>query len=190
MQTQKTNVAPRVGFAWQLNPKLVVRGGFGLFFNSFENQGYSPNIGENYPFVYNLSYFNGKVSPGDPGISSQVSPVSYNSPFSNCPTAGGDPSTGHGTANFESGFSCIPLTAEAVNAVGVGLQGMQFDFQTPRTYSSNLTLQYSITPSLAVQGAYVFTQGSDLQTNVGYHLVNELLPSGISTTSCGAFADY
>ena len=38
-------------------PKLVVRGGFGLFFNSFENQGYGPNIGENYPFVFNLSYF-------------------------------------------------------------------------------------------------------------------------------------
>ncbi len=190
VQTQHDNVAPRIGFAYQVNPKLVVRGGFGLFFNSFENQGYSPNIGENYPFVYNLSYFNGKVSPGDPGISSQVSPVSYNSPFSNCPTAGGDPATGHGTANFESGFSCIPLTADAVNALGVGLEGMQFDFATPRTYSSNLTLQYSLTHSLAVQAAYVFTQGADLQTNVGYHLVNQFLPAGISTTSCGAFANY
>ena len=32
-------------------PKLVVRGGLGFFYNSFENQGYGPNIGENYPFV-------------------------------------------------------------------------------------------------------------------------------------------
>jgi len=34
----------------------VVRGGAGYFYNAFENQGYGPNIGENYPFVYNLEY--------------------------------------------------------------------------------------------------------------------------------------
>ena len=190
VQTQHDNVAPRVGFAYQVNPKLVVRGGFGLFFNSFENQGYSPNIGENYPFVYNLSFFNGKVRPGDPSTSSQVSPISYNSPFSDCTSAGGSPLTHQGTANFQSGFSCIPLTADKVNALGVGLEGMQFDFDTPRTYSSNLTVQYSITRTLAAQAAYVFTQGGDLQTNVGYNLTNRLLPSGMSTTSCGPFANY
>jgi len=37
VQTQMGNVAPRVGFAYQVDQKLVVRGGFGLFFNSFEN---------------------------------------------------------------------------------------------------------------------------------------------------------
>ncbi len=41
VQTQKDNFAPRIGFAYQVNPKLVTRGGIGLFFNSFENQGYS-----------------------------------------------------------------------------------------------------------------------------------------------------
>ena len=56
VQTQKTNFAPRVGFAYQITPKLVARGGFGIFYNSFENQGYGPNIGENYPFVFNFSY--------------------------------------------------------------------------------------------------------------------------------------
>ena len=56
MQTQKNNLAPRIGFAYQVTPKLVARGGLGLFFNSFENQGYGPNIGENYPFVFNFNY--------------------------------------------------------------------------------------------------------------------------------------
>jgi hypothetical protein len=186
VDTQKDNLAPRIGFAYEVTRKWVVRGGFGLFFNSFENQGYSPNIGENYPFVYNLSYFNGKVRPGDPGISAQVSPISFSSPFGHCGTAGGDPSTGHGTANFESGFSCIPLAASAVDARGVGLEGMQFDYQTPRTYSANLTLQYSITPSLAAQAAYVYTHAADLQSNVGNQNVTQILPAGISTTSCGA----
>src|SRR5208282_1936435 len=53
--SQKTNFSPRVGFAYQVTPKLVVRGGFGIFYNGFENRGFSPNIGENYPFQFNFS---------------------------------------------------------------------------------------------------------------------------------------
>src|SRR5260370_12642973 len=45
--SQKGNVGPRFGFAYQANPKLVVRGGFGIFYNGFENRGFSPNLGEN-----------------------------------------------------------------------------------------------------------------------------------------------
>ena len=64
LQTQRANFAPRVGFAYEVTPKLVTRGGFGVFYNSFENQGYGPNIGENYPFVFNFNYrFSG---PGIP----------------------------------------------------------------------------------------------------------------------------
>ncbi len=75
VQTQKNNFAPRIGFAYQVNPKLVVRGGFGYFFNSFENQGYGPNIGENYPFVFNFSYAS-QTSSSVPG-QQVVSPISY-----------------------------------------------------------------------------------------------------------------
>src|SRR5260370_27602190 len=56
--SQKGNFAPRFGFAYQANPKLVVRGGLGLFYNGFENRGFSPNLGENYPFQFNFSFFN------------------------------------------------------------------------------------------------------------------------------------
>ncbi len=55
---QKNNFAPRFGFAYQATPKLVVRGGFGIFYNGFENRGFSPNLGENYPFQFNFSFFN------------------------------------------------------------------------------------------------------------------------------------
>ena len=133
MQTQKTNFAPRVGFAYQINPKLVVRGGFGFFFNSFENQGYGPNIGENYPFVYNFNYASPVPSGSPPGFN--VSPISFSTPFAGCPTAGPG-----GTATFESGFSCIQFSPAAVNAQGLGLQGLQFDYKTPRTLAVNTTV--------------------------------------------------
>ncbi len=79
VQTQKNNFAPRAGFAYQATPKLVVRGGIGLFYNSFENQGYGPNIGENYPFVYNFNF---------QGDGSDTSPFSAGSnPYGTCGTA-------------------------------------------------------------------------------------------------------
>ncbi len=195
LQTQKTNYAPRIGLAYEITPKLVARGGFGLFFNSFENQGYGPNIGENYPFVFNLSYFPTR-DPGQPAQESQVAPINYNSPYAGCSTAGPG-----GTASLESGFSCIPLTPTAVNAQGLGLQGLQFDYQTPRTYSANLTLQYSLTRTLSAQASYVFTDGMDLQGGVGYQNVTQLLPAGIGTgkgcpyasfpeNSCVPFVDF
>jgi hypothetical protein len=175
LQTQKHNFAPRVGFAYEISPKLVARGGFGLFFNSFENQGYGPNIGENYPFVFNLSYFP-TANPTDPTQSSQVAPIKYNSPYASCPTSGNG-----GTASFQSGFSCIPLVPEALNALGLGLQGLQFDYGTPRTYAANVTLQYSLTHTMSATASYVFTKGSNLQGGVGYQNVTQILPAGIST---------
>ena len=189
LQTQKGNFAPRVGFAYQATTKLVVRGGIGLFYNSFENQGYGPNIGENYPFVYNLNP-TPHSSPGDPSASSQVAPISYNTGYAGCTQASGDPLHGHGVANFESGFNCIPLSQKFLNAQGLGLQGLQFNYQTPRTASANLTLQYAVTRSLSAQASYVFTQGGDLQGGVGYQNVTQILPAGIDTKNCGKYAIF
>jgi Carboxypeptidase regulatory-like domain/TonB-dependent Receptor Plug Domain len=181
VQTQKANFAPRVGIAYQINNKLVARGGFGMFYNSFENQGYGPNIGENYPFVYNFDYVVQAT-----GNLSEVAPVSQNTPFSGCATAGPEggaiPAGGIGTASFESGFSCIPFTPTAVNASGLGLQGLEFAYQTPLTLGGNATLQYSLTRTLSIQAAYVVTHGLHLQTGVGTNNVSKILPSGASTS--------
>jgi Carboxypeptidase regulatory-like domain/TonB dependent receptor len=176
VQTQKNNFAPRIGLAYQINPKLVVRGGFGFFYNSFENQGYGPNIGENYPFVFNFTYASQTASsvPGQ----QVVSPISYNTPWAGCPTAGPG-----GTATIGAGLSCVQFTPTAVNAQGLGLQGLQFNYLTPRTLSVNTTMQYSITRALSAQVAYVFTQGKNLQQGVGNNNVTAILPSGTNTTS-------
>jgi hypothetical protein len=176
VKMQKTNFAPRVGFAYQVNPKLVVRGGFGFFFNAFENQGYGPNIGENYPFVFNFSYT--PQTAGTNAGQQTVSPISYNTPWAGCPTAGPG-----GTATIGAGLSCVAFTPTAVNAQGLGLQGLQFNYQTPRTLSSNVTIQYSLTPSLSLQAAYVFTQGKYLQAGLGQNNVTAILPQGTSTTN-------
>jgi hypothetical protein len=161
--SQKNNFAPRVGFAYQVNPKLVVRGGFGIFYNGFENRGFSPNLGENYPFQFNFNY----SSPND------VSPISAGTPFAGCPTAGGQPV---GVATFESGFSCTPLSPLLVNASGLALRGIQFNYDTPYSMGGNLTVQYQLTPSMSLQAGYV--------TSLARHL--ESFPGSNSPTSIAA----
>jgi len=177
VKTQKTNFAPRVGFAYQVTPRLVARGGFGFFFNSFENQGYGPNIGENYPFVFNFGY--SPIAPaGTPDGYSNVAPISYNTPWAGCPTAG--PGS---TATISAGLSCVQFTPLAVNAQGLGLEGLQFNAQTPRTTSVNATVQYSLTHSLSLTESYVFTQAKYLQAGIGANNVTALLPAGASTNN-------
>ena len=48
---QKTNFAPRVGVALQLDPKTVIRAGAGVFYGATFGLGSNPNIGGNYPFM-------------------------------------------------------------------------------------------------------------------------------------------
>jgi hypothetical protein len=177
VQTQQSNFAPRFGFAYQATPKLVARGGVGLYFNAYENQGYGPNIGENYPFVYNFD-FKGNGTDSAPFSSG---PNSYGT----CPTAGVG-----GSAPIGTGLSCAAFTPLAVNAAGLSLQGLQFNYQTPRTVSSNLSVQYAITNTLNAQAAYVFTDGGNLQNGIGNNEVSQLLPVNTSTTPFVPFPDF
>jgi hypothetical protein len=177
LQVQKANFSPRVGFAYQFDPKLVIRGGFGYFYNSFENQGYGPNIGENYPFVFNLGYGPKAPTGSGPNATNGVYPIGFNSPWAGCQSA-----SAGGTYTLESGLACIAFTPSIVNAEGLGLQGLQFNYQTPRTLSTNFTLQYSVSRALSATASYVFTQGANLQEGIGTNDVSQIYPATHSTS--------
>ncbi len=48
----KTDIGPRLGFAYNLAQKTVIRGFFGIFYGGEENQGGNPNRGESAPFNF------------------------------------------------------------------------------------------------------------------------------------------
>ncbi len=163
LKTQKSNFAPRFGFAYTVTPKFVIRSGVGLFFNAFENAGYGPNIGRNYPFSYSYNFTNN---------GSDSAPFSTGAnPYGSCPTAGPG-----GSATIASGLTCASFTPLAVRAAGIGLSGLQFDFKTPNTISSNLSLQYAITNNMSFTAAYVYTHASHIQASVGANRVSQLIP--------------
>ena len=53
----RNNWAPRIGFAYQLTKKTVVRSGYGVFYSSYEAGPLSiPNMGNNPPFYYQSNW--------------------------------------------------------------------------------------------------------------------------------------
>ncbi len=170
--SQKANFAPRVGFAYQVNPKLVVRGGFGIFYNGFENRGFSPNLGENYPFQFNFSFFN----------PDQNHPINN---FAGCGTA-----TPAGGPLISTGFSCTPLDPLLVNASGLELRGIQFNYLTPYAMGGNLTVQYQLTPSMSVQAAYVTSLARHLESFPGSNHPSQILDTSLSADNFKPFQGF
>ncbi len=171
--SETNNFAPRIGLAYQLNPKLVIRSGFGIFYNGFENRGFSPNIGENYPFQFNFNF-----QPPDPGH-----PFVY----TGCTAPGAGPI---GNATLETGFACTPLDPLLVNASGLNLRGIQFNYQTPYTMSANLTVQYQVTPSMSVQAGYVTSLARHLEAFPGSNNPTSIAPSGTPESTLVPFPDF
>lgn len=164
-QVQKNNFAPRFGFAYQLTPKLVVRGGYGIYFGAFENRGGYPSLGYNYPFQYSFSF----PSPN------AESPVVFPNGT---------------TATLENGLSSIPLSPSAVDAQGLSFRGIQFHYKTPYVQSYNLTLQYQLTSADSVEAGYVASLSRHLESFVGANDQSVLLPLGYNPQEYVPFPDF
>jgi hypothetical protein len=177
--SQKTNFAPRFGFAYQVNPKLVVRGGYGLFYGGFENRGFSPNIGENYPFQFSFNFTNSANGAAN-GAANSYGPITYlNANGSVC-----------GTATVTNGFNCIPLEPTSVLASGLQLRGIQYNYITPYTQNINFFVQYQWTPNTVVSVGYAGNFARHLEVFPGSNEVAQLLPPGTATTPYVPWPDF
>ena len=166
VNVQDYNFGPRVGFAYQVTPKLVVRSGVGMFYNSFENQGYGPNIGENYPFQFTIN----------PPLPNGSLPMPLNNATgSSCSPA----------ATLENTFSCISLDPSLVNVSGIGPQGLDYNWKTPYTMSWNFSLEYSVTPNTTLTVAYVGNGARHLATG-GASNSETAFDLNPQATDCGA----
>ncbi len=125
----------------------IVRGGYRISYGGFENRVYGPNLGENYPFVFNFTLF----APDD------AHPITYTTPSGST----------YGIATFETGFSRIPLTPLAVNASGLSFNGIQYNYITPYTPDLNFMVQYQLTPNTSFEVGYVGAMGRHLETFSG-----------------------
>ncbi len=57
VEPDRNDISPRFGLAWTARPGLVVRGGYGIFYNHTNRQGREGLLGMNNPFVKDLERF-------------------------------------------------------------------------------------------------------------------------------------
>jgi hypothetical protein len=129
----KLDFGPRVGLAYKLGDKTVIRIGYGMFYGGEENQGGSPNRGEGVPFneTVNLSRYQGNSTYV--GISQ---PQCLNCNF----MPGG----------FAGGYPLSPFTLNA----GVSMRGVQPDYETPLVHKWNFVIQRELPGNMALEVGY------------------------------------
>jgi len=164
-QVQNNNFAPRIGFAYQVTPKFVVRGGYGIYYGAFENRGGYPSLGYSYPFQYSFTF----------NTPNAQSPVTF---------------PNGSIATLENGLSSVPLNPESVNASGLTLRGIRLHYQTPYVQSYNLTLQYQLSSVDSVEAGYVASLSRHLESFVGTNNQSVLLPLGSNPQDYVPFPDF
>jgi outer membrane receptor protein involved in Fe transport len=160
----KNNFAPRLDAAYQIADKWVLRSGYGLFYGAFENRGGNPSLGYNYPFQFTLI---------------------YQAPNDTTPTRLPD-----GALAGLDARQHIVLDPINVNANGLTLRGVEFDYKTPRYHNYNVTLQTEILPNHSIEVGYVGTRGRNLETFTGMNNVQTLLPPGTNPQPFVAWPDF
>ncbi len=152
-RVQKSNFGPRFGFAYQFTSKLVLRGGYGIYYGGFENRGGNPSLGYNYPFQFDFTI----------RAPNEVSAFLY---------PDGTPAT------LERGLLGVPLDPSQVNPNSLNLRGIEFNYKTPYTQGYNLIAQYELGSHNSIEVGYVASLGRHIETFVGTNHIHTILPPG------------
>ena len=191
----KTDFGPRIGLAYRIMDKTVIRAGFGMFYGGEENQGGSPNRGEGVPFneTVNLTRTNGVSS--FVGIS-----------MPQCTSCQYMPN------GLVSGYPLNVFTLPAP----VSFRGVQPDFRNPLVQKWNFVIQRELPGNMALEVGYdanhssrqVILWNSDASANIGTTnsaitgntqayiqppagcTACALINSGLSMTSSFGFGNY
>jgi hypothetical protein len=168
LSVQNLNFAPRLGFAYQILPSMVIRGGYGITFGSLGNIGAAPYVlGNNYPFVFSVQSLAG----------SSTVPITY---------------ADNGVPSLENAFQEINISSPA-NATIEGLQvagmGINDKYLTPYIQSYNLTVQKQLGTHDAIQLAYVGDVGRHLDSRGTYNQPSTFILPGANQYLYSPFPD-
>jgi outer membrane receptor protein involved in Fe transport len=156
-QPDYKNVAPRVSIAWDVfgNQKTVVRAGYGIFFDSYSQDGFIGQVPYNSNFDPGSAYSG--FGPNPITFASPVSSSSFPVPFEpHVPVYGG--------------FSPMP------DAFGVDP-----NLRTPYMQNFNLNLQQQLTRKMVLQIGYVGSNGHKLLQTVD---ANQPTQAQITAADC------
>ena len=167
INAQKTNFAPRIGFSFQALPKLVIRGGFGMFYQGNENHGLSVSNYVNFPFQVTSSYSSANA----------VTPLT--------------PDNSVGT--LQNGLLNVPLTPTAAASsasASLTLLGEPRNAKTSYAEAYNFQLQYQLTPNTVLEVGYVGTGSRHAQVGLNENTVSTILPPSANVKTNQFYPDF
>lgn len=161
------NVGPRVGFAWQFQPNTVLRGGYGLVYDTITGRS-----------QYAQNNIEGAVWPYTKGITNQATNVQTAGIW---PGASANPLIGITSlaGNFPNPIvASSPWLASAyVNAP---------DYNDARSHQYNLQLQQQITPSTLFSVGYAGSKNTRLNFTGKVNAARQASPNGTSAAAIDA----
>jgi len=156
VQTRYKNFAPRVGMAYRLTEKTVIRAGFGITYTPFPDNTYA----QNYPVKQNKQY-NTVNSFGVAVLDDGVSP-----------------------ATFQNGFPAPVYAAIPTNGIITNPDPKQADFVIPKNFKNpsvqswNIAVGRSLPGGFTLDVAYVGNHGVDSVAQYNVNLPTTVLGGG------------
>ena len=179
------NFAPRIGFAYSPTDKLVVRGGYGLFYDR-PSAAFINTIFSNYPFLREIEITvpSGNVPIADAFSQQPTSlPLSSWLPFRVMRNAG---AAGTYVIRDNTGVTRdarLNVTPPGNIAETFEFRAIDRDLRTPYVQQFNIGAQYELTKNLMFEGRYIHTRGSNLLQalafNQGFDLNDPATPDHI-----------
>ena len=162
LEPDRNNFAPRLGFAYRITNKTVVRGGYGVFYSP-ENSARNELLTKNYPFATQQDFFNDIFGFYSGGYKTYVL----------------DTGVPRDTVIAIAGSVTAIDPSEIANGKNLTVIAVAQHFRTGYSQLFNFTLQRRITPSMSVEAAYVGSLARKLPYGIGDVNRNERLTAQV-----------
>ncbi|HEV2323320.1 MAG TPA: TonB-dependent receptor [Terracidiphilus sp.] len=166
---EKTNFAPRLGFAWQAANKIAVRGGYGIFYQPMENHGLSTAPYVNFPFQVSGNY----------SAQSAVEAIIADKTAHTTPEGTVGP--------ISEGLENVPLTPQTAQVTSLSFNGEPRHPKTTYSQAYNLQVQYQISPQTLLFAGYVGGNSRHVQTNITLNSTSRIAPPSTPLSSIAFF---
>ncbi len=168
-EAQRTNFAPRLGFALQPYSKVSIRGGYGLFYQGNENHGLSISPYINFPFQVSTSFAD--QSAQEAIIANTVTNT-----------------TPEGTVGpIQDGLANVSLTPSAVSVSALAFQGEPRHPKTTYSQAYNLQVQYQVGSRTILFAGYVGDNSRHVESSIGSNATNQIALPSVAASSIAFF---